>query len=197
MNQESTDSSLSSQIADEVGNGSLDRSFFGAIATEHGPLMDTQPGEEGVELEQSQEPYSCFIASPSSSTHDTTTSANASMAQSSDGSLDDSVLLQDTSSTHPWLCEYCSKTFAKRHDYNRHNRYHLKRHRCTVCMKAFALPKDVERHLNSCHGEGEQLLCGHDRCSYKSPRKDNMQRHRKTHVEGKKRGRKRRLGKPE
>jgi len=88
-----------------------------------------------------------------------------------------------------WFCEHanCGRLFSKRHDLNRHKKYHAKPHRCREpsCMArnvAFSLQKDLVRHEAS--HNGQSYFCPSTGCKYATdgsaggfPRKDNMMRH--------------------
>jgi len=90
-----------------------------------------------------------------------------------------------------WDCDYtgCGKYFPKRHELNRHRKYHFKPYICLApsCRshnKAFSLKKDLLRHQAS--HEGDRYLCPHVGCRCAAggvfagfPRPDNWRRHLK------------------
>lgn len=93
--------------------------------------------------------------------------------------------------TNEWQCDYpsCGRLFQKRHNLNRHKKYHFKTFKCPTpsCAArnlAFSLAKDLVRHQRS-HSD-ERYFCHHVGCSAAAggrftgfAREDNWRRHLK------------------
>jgi len=100
----------------------------------------------------------------------------------------------DTRDESLWHCDFqnCRRVFQKRHDLNRHKKYHFKPFKCLkpACLAdkvAFSLAKDLTRHQKS-HG-GERYFCPYIGCTSTTggsftgfTRIDNWRRHMRKHT---------------
>ncbi|KAM0718885.1 hypothetical protein Q7P37_005957 [Cladosporium fusiforme] len=88
------------------------------------------------------------------------------------------------SSTKASQCRNCGKELRDlatlRHHEMTHNLAKVTRHRCPVCHRGFPYPKDVKRHLSS--HNGGRFGCTVLGCDKTFTRKDNCQRHMRTHA---------------
>jgi len=112
------------------------------------------------------------------------TNAAATLSPGSNGSRDE------------WQCDHpnCGRTFSKRHDMNRHKKYHLKPYKChaSSCKIqdiGFSLKKDLIRH--QARHSSQRYHCPHTKCAYANggqsggfTRKDNLRRHINTRHAG-------------
>lgn len=55
---------------------------------------------------------------------------------------------------------------------------------CTQCVKKFDSQKDVNRHTKAIHEGTKDYACDVLGCGYKCGRKDNLQRHKRSHGTG-------------
>lgn len=90
---------------------------------------------------------------------------------------------QKGSSSVIFRCDKCAKTYLKRWQLNRHLKRHEKPFRCNAseCNSAFALRKDLRRHMKEVHldftSEGDILKCIYQSCNFSSTRRDTLKRH--------------------
>jgi len=83
----------------------------------------------------------------------------------------------------PATCPVCQKDFRRRVEMDRHLRTshsNARSHACGQCGKSFKLPHHLKQHCISFHSNAEMLQCPEDRCDYKSRRKGDLMRHRRT-----------------
>jgi len=66
----------------------------------------------------------------------------------------------------------------------RHTRRRNTKVPCTQCGKTFDSQKDVNRHTKAVHEGKKDYACDVPGCGYKSGRKDNLQRHKRSHGTG-------------
>ncbi|KAG4414362.1 hypothetical protein IFR04_012499 [Cadophora malorum] len=79
-------------------------------------------------------------------------------------------------------CADCGKVFRAKHLFNKHRKAHDKRHKCTVCSRAFGLKTDLERHSNLHRFSQFIYKCHYPDCKFRgSRRKDHLSAHLKQH----------------
>jgi uncharacterized Zn-finger protein len=78
-----------------------------------------------------------------------------------------------------FYCDLCLKSFPQRWKLNRHLKQHEKPFKCEACScrAAFALRKDLRRHVNQVHGFERTLKCIFSTCNFSSMRRDDLKRH--------------------
>lgn len=97
--------------------------------------------------------------------------------------------LKNTAPVKEWLCGYpnCGRSFTHRYMLNKHQKYHIKLHRCLEppCLAGgvtFSREQDLRRHQSQ--HNGRRFYCPHANCLYAIngekdgfTRKDNLKRH--------------------
>ncbi|KAL2125654.1 hypothetical protein VTJ04DRAFT_2019 [Mycothermus thermophilus] len=85
----------------------------------------------------------------------------------------------------PFRCDYCSNTYSRQCDLDKHMHNHTKRRRCDLCPSGGAETKDLNRHMWAHHPD-EARRRGIPREEDTCPvcgvrgRKDNIKRHKDT-----------------
>lgn len=92
-------------------------------------------------------------------------------------------ILTPASFCYGFCCALCPKSFPRRWKLNRHLKRHEKPFKCEVssCTAAFALRKDLGRHLKAVHdgfaSDEDMLKCIFSACNFSSTRRDVLKRH--------------------
>ncbi|VDK23624.1 unnamed protein product [Taenia asiatica] len=100
-----------------------------------------------------------------------------------DGKLNNSndAQLFSNSSSSPYVCSKCSKTFRTKLLLTHHNDTHdpSKGHRCSFpdCERAFRSQKYLDNHINDHHRSSSNLKCPHPGCSFVGTKKTDLKRH--------------------
>jgi uncharacterized C2H2 Zn-finger protein len=84
-----------------------------------------------------------------------------------------------TANEPQYQCERCSKRWKSARDLKNHQKAHVKRYACGLCMTTktqFSYKKDLRRHNNSIHSGRRPFLCLAG-CDKTFTRLDNMNRH--------------------
>ena len=82
------------------------------------------------------------------------------------------------------VCRFCSHSFPRPCDLNRHIRKHTRPHKCHVpgcpyVQRGFPTSQDLQRHINDRHSTGVSTFrCRVPRCKYKSKRESNLRQHK-------------------
>jgi len=179
---------------------------FGELESfDHGEEVGMQGGEEEEETAQSSQsevsPSSAAFTSLSSGSSSTLHAVDhgpesSSPPKSPETNAAASILPGGNGSRGEWQCDHleCRRTFPKRHDMNRHKKYHLKPYKChaSSCRiqdVGFSLKKDLIRHQAS--HSSHRYHCPHTKCAYANggqsggfTRKDNLRRHINTRHAG-------------
>ena len=76
-------------------------------------------------------------------------------------------------------CALCPKSFPRRWELNRHLKRHERPFKCEIspCGAAFALRKDLHRHVKQVHDFASDLRCIFSTCNFSSTRRDDLKRH--------------------
>ncbi|KAE9376434.1 ankyrin [Stipitochalara longipes BDJ] len=78
-------------------------------------------------------------------------------------------------------CGKCSKTFAKRMDYNRHQKSHERPHKCSICDRSFGLKTDRDSHRTTHSAVRSKFMCTFPGCRFKgASRKNYLLKHMQT-----------------
>ncbi|KAL5109808.1 Transcriptional repressor CTCF [Taenia crassiceps] len=84
-------------------------------------------------------------------------------------------------SSSPYVCSKCSKTFRTKLLLTHHNDTHdpSKGHRCSFpdCERAFRSQKYLDNHINDHHRSSSNLKCLHPFCSFVGTKKADLKRH--------------------